>query len=199
MRIQSALAMGGMILAMAAAPPMADYVPQGADAALRPGDEFVMRSLRAHEEASLSSPSWILAAGQEGSVLALEGNFYHVALGGDSSVYVYRTEMALRPQKKELPQGDDHRRAHALSALPADRPASGDTLRLRSAVLYKDSDLLAEHHLLPGSREWIVRQAENRMGFLRVEHDSLGSGWIYRSELPEDKRRPVGELKESRP
>jgi hypothetical protein len=55
-------------------------------------------------------------------------------------------------------------------------PQAGDTLSLFSPMWYKDSDLLAESHLLSGTRSMVVLKAENELGFLQVDGDSLGTG-----------------------
>ena len=56
-------------LLLAAAPPIAEYVPQGADGPLKTGDTFVLRGVRAHVGPSLAEASWLLAAGRASRVL----------------------------------------------------------------------------------------------------------------------------------
>lgn len=174
-----------------------DYIPHGARAPLQKGDTLTILPCVAFDTAGFDGNSRHFSRSQGVTIDGFDGRFYRVRLADGSRVYIYRTELGVRPSAAEAA-------ARAARSLPPrapeqDRvPQAGDTLSLFSPMWYKDSDLLAESHLLSGTRSMVVLKAENELGFLQVDGDSLGRGWIYRVELDPEERRPAASVKDSR-
>ncbi|MCB1047248.1 MAG: hypothetical protein KDC10_08590 [Calditrichaeota bacterium] len=175
----------------------APYVPFGADKALEKGQQLEILPCLSYEKADFSSTSHYMHASQSVTVEDFDGRFYRVSLDDGSTAYIYRTELGL--VRKDSPASTRSTPQRKLGKLGGNGiPVSGDSLDLLSPVLYENPDLLATSHLLPGLQRFVVVQGEGSTGFLEVDSDSLGHGWIYRVELDFDERQPAASVVPSR-
>lgn len=174
-----------------------DYIPFGARSPLQKGDTLTILPCVAFDTPGFQGQSRHFSRSQPVTVEDFDGRFYRVRLADGQRVHIYRTELGVKEsaaavaarQARSMPE-----RVHEAAA----PPQPGDSLELFSPMWYKQADLLSESHLLTGSRRMVVLKAENDLGFLQVDGDTLGRGWIYRVELEPEQRRPVSGVRDSR-
>jgi hypothetical protein len=191
-RILAVLLLAGLLVA-ADAP----YVPHGADGPLAIGASITILPCVVFDKGGFDGSSHYLSQSQTVTVEGFDGRFYRVKLADGKTGFIYRTELGIKDGDGPAPVRNDREMPVSTKGSPS-YPVAGDTLTLLSPVWYKDSDLLSESHLMSGSQRVVVRQPENPLGFLEIDSDSLGRGWIYRVELDHDERRPPSGVKVSR-
>lgn len=182
-----------MALAAVASPLLPDHLPVGAHRPLEAGEMVTLSATRLFDSPSFSAASQFFTGERKATVLAVRSNFYQVKLEakGEARVtqgWIYRSELELVSQASS-PGGDplpkDLARPRASRV-----PAADDTLGLLAPVLFAKADLLGEHQLLSGQQVLTVKVAEGTTGFLQVRTANGQVGWIHRTELPEERRRP---------
>ena len=176
-----------------AAPLLPGHLPVGARRPLEAGETVTLSPSRTFDKPTFDAASRFFSQECKATVLGVSNNFYHLRLEATADskaheAWIYRSELEVRSQAAR-PQGD---------ALPADLsrgkaprlPAAGDTLNLLSPVLFKKADLLGEQEMLMGRHTLTVKSPENAQGFLQVRTSDGRSGWVHRTELAEERRRP---------
>jgi len=169
------------------------HLPVGARRPLEAGESLTVSPSRIFQQPSFGAPSHFFARERKATVLGARDNFYQLRLEADGeakaeSGWIYRSELELRAQSLRA-EGD---------ALPGDLargrvlriPAAGDTVSILSPVLFRAADLLGGQELLSGRQVLTVKSPENAAGFLQVRTTQGRTGWIHRTELAEERRKP---------
>jgi hypothetical protein len=191
-------AAGLLLLVFAVAAPLPDHQPQGASRPLETGDRFTLLAAQVHEEPDFASPSRFIEAGRRAELLAVRAGFYQLRLEATAeqpaeSLWIWRSELGLRDLAEPVTKAPPLRRTGLASERPPRPVAAGDTLELASPVLYELPDLLGAHRIYSGRQRLRVLAPETAAGFLQLGplDDDGPTGWLYRGELPEERRRTL--------